>query len=354
MRTEWIVVVWVLSVAMPDLADAQEIINNGLAPPNPANVIDGDDDFQFVFVENVGCDSSSAPCPKPWGPPTRVAVAEGETLVDIDVFQSSSVEVVGGAPPLFTLSLHDAATATIAAGATGSLLLSGSSSATVRGGWVGILEAMDSSSLTIEAGQLQGPISAFDSSSITIRGGVIETFRSLIWAEDTASIAIRGGDLRSANLEAYEASAFVIRGGVLDGEPHRTVAAFDSSVFIIVGSRFAVDGKPVGFGPIEASSGTLTGRLESGDRIDRFFCHDGGCPILSDRVTGLIALVPEPDRDLSLAAAGLALATLRKVRLRGARARPAACLVAIGGAHAPLAPATGRRLAAGDSGRSAF
>ena len=48
------------------------VINNGLAPPNPANVIDSlsDDD---VLVQNVGCNSTvQSPCPMPWGDPTSV------------------------------------------------------------------------------------------------------------------------------------------------------------------------------------------------------------------------------------------------------------------------------------------
>jgi len=60
-----LLVVLGLVVGVPVVAGAVEIaINNGLAPPNPANVIDDDiyrTDYEFVWVRNTGCG-----IPLPW------------------------------------------------------------------------------------------------------------------------------------------------------------------------------------------------------------------------------------------------------------------------------------------------
>ena len=53
------------------------VINNGLAPPNPANVIDSGVPFPYsgLSVQNVGCDINVEPvCSSP-GAPTTVLVA---------------------------------------------------------------------------------------------------------------------------------------------------------------------------------------------------------------------------------------------------------------------------------------
>ena len=75
------------------------VINNGLAPPNPGNVIDAADDFRFdrVFVQNVGCDAPLVDCPMPWGVPTSVELAAGGSVgVKFEVFQTSTITISGG------------------------------------------------------------------------------------------------------------------------------------------------------------------------------------------------------------------------------------------------------------------
>ena len=56
--------------------DRDCVINNGLAPPNPGNVID-DTTYRddIVYVRNVGCGTPDpwSPCPSPGGP-TKVCV----------------------------------------------------------------------------------------------------------------------------------------------------------------------------------------------------------------------------------------------------------------------------------------
>ena len=173
-------------------AQGTNLINNGLAPPNPANVIStaiGD----LALVQNVGCDvvSQGRPCPMPGGP-TKVAL--------------------------------------------------------VNGGVVGSLEARESSSIAMSGGRNDGVIYAFDTSSVELSGGTIF------------------GD----------------------------IIALDSSNITIFGTDFAVDGAPVGYGPLSTKTGILTGTLLSGDPINNYFCHSACNQIFIDNPTGLIALVPEP------------------------------------------------------------
>ena len=78
------------------------VINNGLAPPNPANVIDdatysGD----YVYVRNVGCPPGwpaggpDDPCPSPDGA-TEVEVVSGGEVYTLRAYDSSTVTMSGG------------------------------------------------------------------------------------------------------------------------------------------------------------------------------------------------------------------------------------------------------------------
>ena len=106
-------------------------------------------------------------------------------------------------------------------------------------------------------------------------------------------------------------SVFVL-GLISGGTAAGYLRASDSSTITIFGSGFEVDGCTVGEGPIAATSGVLTGTLESGDLIDNFFCHSGSTECIDpDPATGLITLVPEPDMALLCSAALLTLAAVR-------------------------------------------
>ena len=75
-------------------AAALLLINNGLAPPNPENVIDTTIDEE-ILVANVGCGEPFS-CAMP-GPPTTVEVVDGGSLrPPLSVDYSSTVIVSGG------------------------------------------------------------------------------------------------------------------------------------------------------------------------------------------------------------------------------------------------------------------
>jgi hypothetical protein len=109
------------------------LINNGLAPPNPVNVI-GTDVAASVLVQNVGCDvvSQGRPCPMPGGP-TKVALVNGGVVGSLVARESSSITMSGG-------------------------------------GKAGLIYAFDTSSVELSGGTIYGDIIALDSSNITIFG----------------------------------------------------------------------------------------------------------------------------------------------------------------------------------------
>ena len=124
-------------------------------------------------------------------------------------------------------------------------------------------------------------------------------------AYDSSTVTMSGGTVEY-NLPAYDSSSVTMSGGTVG----RDLVAFDSANIWIVGHSFAVDGVPVGEGPIYETTGILTGVLESGELIDNRFCHilTGAC---GEVATGLITLVPEPAMALLYSSALLSLAILK-------------------------------------------
>ena len=99
------------------------------------------------------------------------------------------------------------------------------------------------------------------------------------------------------NLFVFESGTAVLRGGTLRiGQPVDAgiLAVNDFATLTVRGSGFAVDGSPVPYGPLVATSGTLSGVLASGDLINN--------PFIRDAATAQIVLaLPEPTTALLLA-----------------------------------------------------
>jgi len=143
------------------------VINNGLAPPEPENVLE-----HFMgsstHVQNVGCNVNVAdPCAAP-GAPTTVDVRDFAALAGLDgpalaVHQSSTVEMIGG--EVQTVYTFDSSTFEMSGGditlvaelgdAPIGLFADDSSTVTIRGGSVGAVDYMEArgSSLVTIVGQ---------------------------------------------------------------------------------------------------------------------------------------------------------------------------------------------------------
>jgi hypothetical protein len=258
------------------------VINNGLAPPNPANVFDAGNSFpeESVLIEDVGCDAVvEFPCAMPWGDPTSVElVAGGLVGRDLAAFETSSLTMSGGSVGQSLLA-YDSSSLTMSGGsAAGDLATYDSASVTMSGGLVaGDLATYDSASITMSGGSVAGDLATYDSSSVTMSGGSV---MGELAALDSSSVTMSGGHVVSDLIAAH------------------------SSTVRIIGTGFAVDGVLVDFGPIAATYGTVTGTLKSGEPIDnRFF-----------RIGGTIALVPEPDAALLSIVAALSLAAVQRLR----------------------------------------
>ena len=221
-----------VAVALPVPASAADIvINNGLAPPNPANVVDdatysGDD----VYVRNVGCPPAAGdpwdPCPSP-GAATEVQVVVGGVVADLSALDSSTV--------------------------------------TLSGGTVASLSASGSSTVTVSGGTVTFSVAGSGNSSVMLSGGAV-----------------------SDKLLALESASVTLSGGTVSNE----LLAYQSSTITIVGRDFEVDGSPQPYGDLSAQSGTLTGTLASGDPVDNAFQQGGG--IYTGTITLVAGPLPVP------------------------------------------------------------
>ena len=82
-----------------------------------------------------------------------------------------------------------------------------------------------------------------------------------------------------------DSATLTMSGGMLVGA-ERFVTATGSSLIRLIGTDFAVDGSPVPYGNLTATSGLLTGTLASGDLLEAEFDQGGGS------YTGTITLSP--------------------------------------------------------------
>jgi hypothetical protein len=312
-------------------AQVQIVVANGLAPPEPANVVDADfAPFVFdVFVRNVGCGESfpyDAPCASP-GAPTTVALVDGGQVHEwLGVYDTSVLEVTGGSALL--LRAAGASTAWLSGGLVENTLQA-QDRATVflRGTGVGqFVYAIDHAALAIEAGTFGQILPAGSShtrmtggtaallaangfATVDVEGGVVTSFLSGVFA---SRVHLRGGRV-GGELAGNDSAALVWSGGVVEGR----LKPYGSATLTVLGSGFAVDGVPVGDGLLPAQEGILSGTLASGEAFATGFCHDGCIDEFLNPVTGRIR-VPEPSGGLGGAAAVALAALRRRPRLRGA------------------------------------
>jgi len=312
MRTLLIAMVG-LVVGLPAVAGAQDdiMINNGLAPPNPENVIDAADDYSSnddVYVRNVGCPpgwpsgNPRDPCPSPGGPTEVEFASEGYVDGYVYALESSSITMNGGAVDA-TLDARDSSTVTMNHGSSaGHLNASDFSTIVMNGGDIGGLYVGGFSTLVMNGGWVSPQWQAYGSSTITLNGGVIVALEAQIGGSSTVTIS--GGAIEG-RITATESSTVRL----IDGWVRNSFRAEGDSLITIVGNDFEVNGLPVPYGDLEALVGHLTGTLASGHSVDNTF-RQGGFDY-----TGTITLeeyVPEPNASLLAACALVTLALLRR------------------------------------------
>jgi hypothetical protein len=204
----WMIAVF-LALAVAGSARAIPVlINNGLAPPNPANVFDdATHTDNTLFIRNVGCDElAQVPCASP-GAPTTVSLVDGGVVDWLYIMDTSVLEMTGGS---------------------------------VTNNLVGF----DTVDYEVSGGSVGGTLAGRGSSTITMSGGSVAGFLS---AEFSSTVVLTGGSV----------------GGMLTGE--------DDGLLLVSGSGFAVDGTPVPYGDLSLETGLLTGTLLSGDPLSNTF-----------------------------------------------------------------------------------
>lgn len=188
----------------------------------------------------------------------------------------------------------------------------------VDGGAIGFsIQAYEDSRVNILGGRVGESIWAYDRSQCTVAGGEIE---ETIFVEDNSRMEISGGSMGSW-VNAYGNSELLISGG----EIARFIVALENShitisggilgdrlsagmdgLITLVGSDFAIDGTPVGYGDSArdyGQFGTITGSLANGDAIDIPY---------SALDSSDIVFIPEPASILMLGLGGLSLLRRRR------------------------------------------
>lgn len=259
-----------------DASDAAIIvINNGLAPPNPDNVVTGTFDGD-VHVQNVGCDVTVAnPCVSP-GAPTEV-LFKGNIFFsgDLAVHETSSLICLGYLDT-GQVSAHDQSTLRIRDYCSDAVQAYGESTIFVEAlGYATSVDLHDSSRLVATRGV--DLLRLRDDSTATIHNGTFNTTHifttgSLVWNDgfiyndlnvgSSSDVSVLGGYFDDEGIKARDTSTVSVFGGLIVG-----ISARDSAIVTLYGTDFTVDGVPTAYGPLSASSGLLDGILQSGDAL---------------------------------------------------------------------------------------
>lgn len=146
------------------------IINNGLAPPNPENVITSSV-ADSVNVHNVNCSAPNPGCPAP-GDPTTVHITAGASISGaVIVFETSSLEIEDGSVGGIVGALDSAHVSVIGGTIVGNLASAISGSVSYSGGAVaGNLGVSESSTLDWTGGTAGGLLLAREDGVITVYG----------------------------------------------------------------------------------------------------------------------------------------------------------------------------------------
>ncbi len=224
---------------------------------------------------------------------TTVNWLEGASAgMGLNAYENSRVNICGGSIAWWSW-IHDRSKVTMSGGSIGEELRAyDDSQVTVSGGSIGgQLLAYYSSQITVSGGSIGGDLHSYDSSRVTVSGGSIG---KNLWADDSSQVTMCGGSI----------------GGELRLET--------SGILTTLGSDFAVDGTPFGYGELTSITGGLdrdeplrhlTGILASGDLLANDF-----------RIgqSARIVLVPEPTTFLLLGLGGL-MVSRRRNALRGVK-----------------------------------
>jgi hypothetical protein len=168
----------------------------------------------------------------------------------------------------------------------------------------GSVFVLDTSRVDVRGGSAT-TIFALDSSRITLSDGSVERFAT----EGGATGLITGGLMQ--HLSARDNSWIEFWGGGFASTANSDIIAAQDAQIDILGADFAVNGIPIGFGPIPANPnpfGRLTGTLASGQPLDVLFQFEHLYGNTSTINLVFQQPIPEPSTALLLASGLIGLA----------------------------------------------
>jgi len=282
-------------------AQVEIVINNGLAPPTPANVIDSWSDwFSTHFVRNENCPPGwpavygGNSCPAPGGP-TAASIVSGGRVLTVHVNETSNATLDGGWVDY--IYAEDDSSAVMDSGTLQYLVAENAATATFNGGDLEYLWGKNDGSIAMTGGDVY-MVTAFDASDFTLTGGnaeyvvIVDDATATLSDGEVGYVSTNGNavvmltDVTAGYLTARGSSQVTVMGGEIGNSE-----ALDDAVIIFVGADFKVDGVPVGYGDVAAKTGILTGRLASGEAIENEF-HQGEAP--GGEFTGTLSLAGVP------------------------------------------------------------
>jgi len=162
------------------------------------------------------------------------------------------------------------------------------SEVTVTGGFIGhYLSVSGWSQVNMSDGTIGDDLLAFQNSQVILSGGWVGW---CLRASASSQVNMSGGSI-VCHLFAKENSQVTLSGGSIGSG----LIAQDSGILTIIGSDFAVDGEPFGYGELTSigydeskRSGRLTGILASGDLLDNYFGING------DNAKIVLTSIPAP------------------------------------------------------------
>lgn len=137
----------------------------------------------------------------------------------------------------------------------------------------------------LSGADIGGFLIGYQFSRLDIQDGHVGAF---LHAYTQSDVLLSGGTI-DGDVVASEVASIVMSGGTVGG----SILAEGSADIQIFGSDFRVDGVPVPIGTLLATSGLLTGTLDSGEALSNLFIQGESGPDAT--YTGSIILVPEPD-----------------------------------------------------------
>jgi hypothetical protein len=238
-----------------------------------------------------------------WGS-AAVTMSAGQARY-VDFGSSSSLLLNGGSVGEYLWARSG--TVSVTAGSLGNLEASGTALVVLGGGdiWQNLV-AKDSSQVSVTGGAVHAAIETHNSATLVMEAGEAGS----LFAHDDSTVEINGAAI--ANQLSADGSASVeLRGGSVGG---LGILAGGASTIQVFGSDFEVDGASVPPGALAATSGLLSGTLESKEPFSASFEQGQS----SSPYTGTIELVAVPEPELALLQ-GLALLSVAVLRRRRAR-----------------------------------